>query len=574
VRLYVMLLLYAHNKLTTSAGAGGDINQSIVTNVYEVCIPHVQMDETLIMRQASVLDALKPVKDVQYDKHPPSLRRSCTEGTREQILADLMEWARGYNTPNIYWLCGMAGTGKTTIARSFCQKLKDAHLLGASFFCSRTLEETREIRAVIPTIAHELASRSAVIPSLLIEAVKQDQGIASAQPNVQFTSLIRDPINHSLARPQTVAFDAFDEFKTIDDARHLLTVLTRFAPSVPNIKLFITSRLMPQLDEVFRRVKGTSFYLHNVEESLVRNDIEQYLLERWAVIREGKRLSESWPAEEEHQAVLDNAGKLFIYASTICRFLENGKTAQDCQERLQIVLSAHMQCGAKCVAAYHPLDHLYKQALSAIDDYSRDHVLLVLHTVVTARNPLSIEAIAHLLGTSPSSVYTALTELRAVIMAPDDESSTEPVFPFHASFPDFLHTHSRSDIYHISETQAHHAMLKLCLGVFDSSLKWNICELHSNKVCLQDINPSPSSKIPEALQYSCTSWLVHLDHVLESGELGRSDESQVLNIFDKHILHWVECMALLGKLEDAVHLLQRIEVSPKVRHLWVDVQNI
>jgi hypothetical protein len=526
------------------------------------------MDKLLIMHQASVLDALKPVKDVQYDKHPPSLRRNCTEGTREQILTDLMEWARSYNTPKIYWLCGMAGTGKTTIARSFCQRLKDERILGASFFCSRTLEETREIRAVIPTIAHELATHTAVIPSLLIEAVKQDQGIASAQPNVQFTSLIRDPINRSLARPHIVAFDAFDEFKTIDDARHLLTVLTCCVPAVPNIKLFVTSRLMPQLDEVFKRVKGTSFYLHNVEESLVRNDIEQYLLERWAAFREAKGLSESWPTEEEHQAVLDNAGKLFIYASTICRFLENGKTAQDCKERLQIVLSARTQCSAKSqLAVYHPLDLLYKQALNAIDDYSRDYVLHVLHVVVTALNPLSIEAIAHLLDTSPSPVYTALTELRAVIMAPHEESFTEPVFPFHASFPDFLHTCSRSGTYYIPEAQAHHAMLELCLGVFDSSLKWNICKLHSNNVCLQDINPSPSSRISEALQYSCTAWLVHLDYVLESRELGESEESQVLNVFNKHILHWIECMALLGKLEDAVHLLRRIEVSPKVRDL-------
>jgi hypothetical protein len=516
---------------------------------------------------------LKPVKDVQYDKHPPSLRRSCTKGTRRQILDDLMVWASSPKTPNIYWLCGMAGTGKSTIARSFCQRLKDERLLGASFFCSRTLEETREIRTVIPTIAHELASRSAVIPSLLIEAVKQDQGIASAQPNVQFTSLIRDPINHSLARPHIVAFDAFDEFKTIEDARHLLTVLTRYAPGVPNIKLFITSRLMPQLDEVFRRVDGTSFYLHNVEESLVRNDIEQYLLERWDVIRDGKGLSKSWPAQEEHQTVLDNARKLFIYASTICRFLENGKTAQDCEERLQIVLSARPQCTAKSqLAVYHPLDLLYEQALSVIGDYSRDHVLHVLHVVITALNPLSTKAIAHLLGTSPSSVYTALTELWAVIMAPDDESSAEPVFTFHASFPDFLHTHSRSGNYYIPEAQAHHTMLELCLGVFDSSFKWNICELHSDDACLQDINLSPS-KIPEALQYSCTSWLVHLDHVLESGELGESGELQVLNVFDKHILHWIECMAVLGKLEDAVHLLRRIEISPRVRDLKIYARN-
>jgi hypothetical protein len=528
----------------------------------------VQMRRTLIGCQASILDALKPVKDAQYDKHPPSLRRNCTEGTREQILDNLMKWACDHQAPNIYWLCGMAGTGKTTIARTFCERLKHEHLLGASFFCSRTIEETREIRAVFPTIAHELASRSVVIPSLLIEAVRRDQGIASSQPNVQFTCLIRDPANQELDKLHIVAVDAFDEFKTIDDARLLLRTFTKSVPDLSKIKFFVTSRLVPQLEEVFRGVNSTSFHLHNVEESLVRNDIEQYLEEQWAFIREAKGVFESWPTKEDHQAVLNSAGKLFIYASTICRFLENSKTANDCKRRLQLILSTHTQWDEKSQAAvYHPLDILYRQVLDAIEDYSRLDVLQVLHVVVTALHPLSIHAIAHLLGTYPPSIYAALTELRAVIMAPDDETLTDPVFPFHASFPDFLHTPSRSGTHHIPETQAHQDMLGLCLDIFQLMLKENICKLSSNDVSLQDIDLSPSLNIPEALQYSCTSWIVHLGCVLEAQKLSSLDESQVLHFFDKHVLHWIECMALLGKLEDAMYALYRIELSPNVRHV-------
>jgi hypothetical protein len=528
----------------------------------------VKMRWTLIGCQASILDALKPVKDAQYDKHPPSLRRNCTVGTREKILNDLMEWARDPKAPNIYWLCGMAGTGKTTIARTFCERLKDEHLLGASFFCSRTIEETREIRAVFPTIAHELASRSVVIPSLLIQAIKDDQSIASSQPSVQFTRLLLNPFHPSLKRPHIVAVDAFDEFKTINDARLLLSTLTKFVPDPSKIKFFITSRLVPQLEEVFGRANSTSFYLHKVEESLVRSDIEQYLREQWAVICEARGLYTSWPTEEDHQTVLDSAGKLFIYASTICRFLENSKTADDCKKRLRLVLSTHTQWDEKSQAVvYYPLDFLYKQVLDAIEDYGRTDVLRVLHVVVTALHPLSIHGIANLLGSDPPSICTALTELRAVIMAPDNESSTDPVFPFHASFPDFLHTPSRSSMHHIPETQAHQDMLVLCLDILQLMLKENISKLSSNDVSLQDIDPSPSLNIPEALQYSCTSWLVHLGCVLEAQKLSSLDESQVLHFFDKHVLHWIECMALLGKLEDAMYALYRIELSSNVRHV-------
>src|ERR1700750_1878551 len=110
----------------------------------------------------------------QYDTGPVYLRRGCTENTRQQILNKLMEWALCIGGPIFFWLCGMAGTGKTTIAYSFCELLKRNGLLAASFFCSRTLEETRDIKAVFPSIARELANRSIIPLSELINVITND----------------------------------------------------------------------------------------------------------------------------------------------------------------------------------------------------------------------------------------------------------------------------------------------------------------------------------------------------------------------------------------------------------------
>src|ERR1700753_2284537 len=114
----------------------------------------------------------------QYDTGPPLLRRSCTENTRQKILNLLMDWALLVGGPMFFWLCGMAGTGKTTIAYSFCEWLEQKELLGASFFCSRTLEETRDIKAVFPSIARELAIRSIIPLSGLVKAIEADPDIA------------------------------------------------------------------------------------------------------------------------------------------------------------------------------------------------------------------------------------------------------------------------------------------------------------------------------------------------------------------------------------------------------------
>jgi signal recognition particle GTPase len=44
----------------------------------------------------------------------------CLEGTRVKILADLEAWAMDDDGCKVYWLVGMAGTGKSTISHTKC----------------------------------------------------------------------------------------------------------------------------------------------------------------------------------------------------------------------------------------------------------------------------------------------------------------------------------------------------------------------------------------------------------------------------------------------------------------------
>jgi hypothetical protein len=67
----------------------------------------------------------------------------------------------------------MAGTGKSTIAATICQKLdddRDASRLAAFFFCSRQNEVGRKRGNIIPTIAHALALRLPRFRSAILDA--------------------------------------------------------------------------------------------------------------------------------------------------------------------------------------------------------------------------------------------------------------------------------------------------------------------------------------------------------------------------------------------------------------------
>ena len=107
-----------------------------------------------------LLNNLPQAKHAAYNAKSRVVRRSCTAKTREKILADLVAWAADAGDTSIYWLNGMAGTGKTTIAFTFSQILDNIRALGASFFCSLLDADSNNADLIFPTLAYELARHS------------------------------------------------------------------------------------------------------------------------------------------------------------------------------------------------------------------------------------------------------------------------------------------------------------------------------------------------------------------------------------------------------------------------------
>ena len=57
----------------------------------------------------------------------------------------------------IFWLNGLAGTGKSTIAQTASERMFAEGSLGASFFCSRSVEDRSDLQLTFPTLAFQLA---------------------------------------------------------------------------------------------------------------------------------------------------------------------------------------------------------------------------------------------------------------------------------------------------------------------------------------------------------------------------------------------------------------------------------
>ncbi|KPA36747.1 hypothetical protein FLAG1_10462 [Fusarium langsethiae] len=95
-------------------------------------IPILQnVDHRTALNQLQIADGAS--FDSRAEEHNPT----CLPNTRVELLKDIDRWIDDPNSRTMYWLNGMAGTGKSTISRTAAQARHDRGDLGASFFFKR-----------------------------------------------------------------------------------------------------------------------------------------------------------------------------------------------------------------------------------------------------------------------------------------------------------------------------------------------------------------------------------------------------------------------------------------------------
>jgi 2-phosphoglycerate kinase len=103
------------------------------------------------------------------------------ENTREQILSDITAWAKAPTAPVVFWLNGLAGTGKSSIARTICEHFTKTNLLGASFFISRQVADRRHAPHVLRTIAYQLARQQSSFADTILVTLRESPDLASSE---------------------------------------------------------------------------------------------------------------------------------------------------------------------------------------------------------------------------------------------------------------------------------------------------------------------------------------------------------------------------------------------------------
>lgn len=128
--------------------------------------------------------------DSAHDRHAPL----CLPNTRVQLLEDIMSWAKNRDDHRVYWLNGMAGTGKSTISRTIASQSDARGILGAGFFFRRGESDRSDSSLFFSTIAVQLATSRPSPQPHVIAAIHDTDNISSKGIPEQFRNLILRPL--------------------------------------------------------------------------------------------------------------------------------------------------------------------------------------------------------------------------------------------------------------------------------------------------------------------------------------------------------------------------------------------
>jgi hypothetical protein len=475
-------------------------------------------------------------------------------------LKNVINWANDTSpeSPNIYWLFGQAGSGKSTIAYTIARRFElapddaDTITLAGNFFCSRQFEETRESKCIIRTIAYHLALSCPSFANTLGGSKKINPVMVNRNVKVQLQDFLvepwlasRHPDPSTPAPNYLIVIDALDEIDGKGGSEFLRTLVNVINKQrLPGLKFFVTSRSDPDLVADVEKFKQKHrYHLQDVEEVEVGADIKMYL-------------NASLPnlATGNVEKLVTLAAGLFIYAATVVKVLVTWGRSE--QEQFLAELSATSDSEssvpqpASDATSFRLLDQLYLQVLGkAFHDFTPPKSpkwvdrLRILHTFLSTFERTSTSVVSHLLF---SSDYTDVAEklfsdLHSVLYNEHGQ-----VLAYHKSFSDFLFDEKRSAEFWCDPGTHHRLLTNSCFRVMKEGLRFNIAEIPSSFIldCKNDaLAGEVEQNISPVLRYSCRNWDSHLS----ATKLTLCDplHETLLEFLQLRALFWIEVMNLL-----------------------------
>lgn len=513
----------------------------------------------------------------------------CLEGTRRDILHRIQDWAESPAGEVIFWLHGMAGTGKTSVSLTVANALSTRQpfaegrdppvsaFLGASFFFKQGDATRNGTKTFFPTLAQCLAQGFPDLKTQIADSVAKNLQIGSKAPLQQLDGLVVKPLlvldeNTLMPVRLVIVVDALDECVSQKEVRDLIGMLEALEVlHQVQIRVLITSRRDDHILKAFGKLPDT-MYRHSVLDKVQStaeedgmDDITRYLTHTLARIADDYDVEPDWIDEDSIARLGKQADGLFIYAATICRFLdsEDFEDEDSRQERLDQIFEG----GEEVDAPQNKVDEMYLKVLSfphlakstqVTKTRFYDTAKKILGFITVFFKPVSASSLSSLLQLEKEELYKTLRRLHAVLDVRQDPDA--PVGVVHLSFRDFLLDEERSSdlAFRVEEAVMHRAVFDRCLDLMQQGLSEDMCGLVLPGHLASDVPQSVVDRgVPQYLQYACRYWADHLEKLSgdERRGAGLADGGPVHVFVAEKLLFWLEAMSLIGEMSAAVVIL-------------------
>ena len=342
--------------------------------------------------------------------------------------------------------------GKSSIAQTCAEQLKNTGRLGAAFFF--TVNQHNNPWHLFTTIAYELTTMLPDYRVAVDERISKDKNVVDKRLPSQFESFIVEPLQElkkqgKRIQPKAIFIDGLDECLGEATRAEIIEIIASSvrAKSTP-FCWAIFSRAEPHIVSTFNQDSVASV-THSVVLPISREadaEIEMYLRGEFRNILERRgcrQLLSIWPPDSDIKILINAANGLFAHPTAVLRHVAYPPDWQF-RERLQSVLNGLSRPGKRSFA-FSQLDTLYIHIMSQMPSRILLSAQFLLYFVMfyptsqATKGPSSAAVGCCLFGISESTFRDICHHLHAVIayeVSFDTLSSIDPCVDFTRSFYD------------------------------------------------------------------------------------------------------------------------------------------
>jgi len=467
------------------------------------------------------------------------------DGTRKSCLEEIVAWVTSKSEngdllqSNTYWIYGLPGIGKTSLAHSICASLHDQRNLAGAFFCRRDDPKLSEAGNIIPTLIYKLARIFPPFRRIVANCLRNDPNLTpESMKDSLFLDLLRT-LPHTPNHFLVFVIDAFDECGNNRSRPALLRLLTSAAAHAPWLKLIITSRPEADIQHFFDRLTQSSYLRYDLAtDQEASHDLRTFAITEFNLVAQQWTLPTPWPEEPLLDRIIVRANGLFIFIKTLALALER------CANPTEFLKATSEKAGAEL----KPLYGLYSNILNSRIAHSTVEFQRVIGVLLSAApyRVLGEKTIAELAGVEPILVTKWVNDLSSLLYR--DEGTNGGIRVRHLSISDFFVSDDCPCDYRMNPQDANVQLGIACLKTMVSQLRFNICGLEDSRLANADIQDLPSRitrNIPDCLQYSSLYWSNHLCFAPNNNDQRVWDS---LEEFFEGLwpLFWIEVLSILG----------------------------